>query len=253
MQSKQPRAYENGGDIFPPALLRQIQKYAAGRLVYIPAREQERAWGETSGYRRYLRERNREIRARYAAGESFGTLAEAYFLSDDSIRKIIYAKEEDMILDSLDYERTLSSAQAFARAGKLEDWVHTYLRSDGHNQAFSDGLRLFDRTFLGPMALPLHLFSRCCGPEEGMTYRVNAAWFERRVTDLMQTLQTAEDMPPLIAHYAEHSFELNDGNHRFEALTRLGAQEYPFIVWITEEEECAEFLARFGRILESEV
>lgn len=32
--------YENGKDIFPEALLRQIQKYAAGKLVYIPSMEQ---------------------------------------------------------------------------------------------------------------------------------------------------------------------------------------------------------------------
>ncbi|MBQ7360593.1 MAG: hypothetical protein IJW63_10935, partial [Lachnospiraceae bacterium] len=29
--------YENGKDIFPERLLRQIQKYAAGKLVYIPS------------------------------------------------------------------------------------------------------------------------------------------------------------------------------------------------------------------------
>lgn len=29
--------YLNGRDIFPEPLLRQIQKYAAGQLVYIPA------------------------------------------------------------------------------------------------------------------------------------------------------------------------------------------------------------------------
>ena len=38
----------------------------------------------------------------------------------------------------------------FAAAGKLEDWVHAYLLSDGDNPAFSHGLKLFDRFFLGP-------------------------------------------------------------------------------------------------------
>ena len=31
--------YENGKDIFPEALLKQIQKYVSGKLVYIPATE----------------------------------------------------------------------------------------------------------------------------------------------------------------------------------------------------------------------
>lgn len=38
--------YENGKDIFPEQLLRQIQKYAAGKLVYIPSTEKKKDWGE---------------------------------------------------------------------------------------------------------------------------------------------------------------------------------------------------------------
>lgn len=34
--------YENAKDIFPEKLLKQIQKYAAGKLVYIPAMETKR-------------------------------------------------------------------------------------------------------------------------------------------------------------------------------------------------------------------
>lgn len=40
--------YENGKDVFPERLLRQIQKYISGRLVYIPANN-KREWGDTSG------------------------------------------------------------------------------------------------------------------------------------------------------------------------------------------------------------
>lgn len=45
--------YENGKDIFPEKLLKQIQKYAAGKVIYIPAGDTKRTWGETSGYKRY--------------------------------------------------------------------------------------------------------------------------------------------------------------------------------------------------------
>ena len=34
--------YENDKDIFPERLLKQIQKYAAGNLVYIPATENKK-------------------------------------------------------------------------------------------------------------------------------------------------------------------------------------------------------------------
>ena len=67
----------------------------------------------------------------------------------------------------------------------------------------------------------------------------------------MRVLRAEPDMPPLIAHFVEGAFELNDGNHRFEALTRLGVKEYPFIIWITEPEECEEFEARFGGYLQA--
>lgn len=93
--------------------------------------------------------------------------------------------------------------------------------------------------------MPLSLFSRCCGPEEDMKYQVNAEWFEKRVQSLKKTLQSNDDMPPLIVHFVEHGFELCDGNHRFEALTQLGVKEYPVIVWITEKDEYDEFIERY--------
>ena len=55
--------YENAKDIFPEDLLRQIQRYVSGKLIYIPSLEEKKSWGEASGYRRYLVERNRAIRA----------------------------------------------------------------------------------------------------------------------------------------------------------------------------------------------
>ncbi len=32
--------YENANNILPPELIRQIQKYAAGKLLYIPQKEE---------------------------------------------------------------------------------------------------------------------------------------------------------------------------------------------------------------------
>ncbi|MBQ2812547.1 MAG: ParB-like nuclease domain-containing protein, partial [Clostridia bacterium] len=84
--------------------------------------------------------------------------------------------------------------------------------------------------------------------EENIKYRVNAQWFEKRVQALKKALQSNNDMPPLIVHFVDHGFELCDGNHRFEALTRLGIKEYPVIIWITEKEEYDEFIDRYIRI-----
>lgn len=241
--------YENGRELFPEKLLRQIQKYAAGKLVYIPAGEVKRSWGETSGYRRYLAERNRELKAKFKAGESIEQLADVYCLSVESVKRIVYSKKEVCILD---YQCTLSSAKAYAAAGRLEEWVHAFLLSDGDNKEFSDGLKLFDRYFIGPVRMPLSLFTRCYGPEENMKFRTNSVeWFEQCVGRLMEVIRKEEDMPPLIVHYVDGGFELNDGNNRHEAYKRLGIPEYDVIVWITEKWEYDEFMEKYGQYLKA--
>ena len=239
--------YENGRDLFPEQLLRQIQKYAAGKLVYIPAGDVRRPWGEMSGYRRYLVERNREMKARFKAGMSIEQMAGAYGLSVESVKRIVYSKKEVCMLE---YQCTLSSAREYAAAGRLEEWVHAFLLSDGDNKAFSDGLKLFDRFFIGPVRMPLNLFTRCYGPEENMKFRAaSVEWFELCVGRLMEVIRQEEDMPPLIVHYVDGGFELNDGNNRHEAYRRLGIAEYEVIVWITEKWEYDEFMERYGQYL----
>ncbi|MCH5183033.1 MAG: ParB N-terminal domain-containing protein [Oscillospiraceae bacterium] len=245
--------YENGRDLFPEDLLRQIQKYVSGRLVYIPSSEKKRAWGETSGYKQYLSERNRDIREKFYVGAGIEELADAYCLSCETIKKIVYTKKEAMYMQ---YRCALSSAKEYARQGRLEEWVHLYLLSDGHNREFSEGLKLYERRYLGPMRMPLSLFKRCCGPEETMRWQVDKAWFEKHVSELQEVIQRERDMPPLIVHYfidAEHTdgcFELNDGNHRLEAYTRLGIEEYEVVVWITEKSEYDSFVKKYAEYMD---
>jgi len=238
--------YENGKDIFPERLLKQIQKYAAGKLVYIPSAE-KKDWGESTGYRKYLLKRNHDIRLKFRNGVTIDQLADEYALSYETIRKIVYSKKEVYVME---YKSTLSSAVGYARNGKLEEWIHTYLQSDGHNQEFSDGLKLFDRYYLGPVKMPLSLFKRCCGPESDMKWVIPKENFENKVKELMNVISTNDDMPPLIVSYVNGGFELNDGNHRFEAYSRLGISEYYVIFWITEKEDYKEFMERYSKYME---
>ena len=78
--------YRNAQEIFPEGLLKQIQRYVSGETIYIPAREERKAWGESSGYQHYILERNEEIRAGYASGLSMEELMDQYALSYDSIK-----------------------------------------------------------------------------------------------------------------------------------------------------------------------
>lgn len=156
------------------------------------------------------------------------------------------------------YDRTLSSAQVFAKAGRLEEWIHLYLLSDGNNVPFSEGLKTFPRFYLGPVRAPLGLFKRCCGPEEDMKWRVHPEHFENKVSRLMEAARQDPDMPPLIIHYcfsdkdSTPEFELNDGNGRFEAYTRLGRTHAPVIFWITERAELEDLQTRYSWLLKEQ-
>ena len=86
--------YVNADEVIPPELLKEVQRYIEGYMIYIPNREGVRKrWGENSGYRSQLQTRNREIRERFGAGESIDRLAEGFYLSCESIKKIVYGKQ----------------------------------------------------------------------------------------------------------------------------------------------------------------
>lgn len=83
--------YKNGKDVLPAALLKELQKYIQGEIIYIPKEDNVRkAWGENNGTRKLLRTRNMEIYKFYKSGTTITTLTESYNLSEDSIRKIIF-------------------------------------------------------------------------------------------------------------------------------------------------------------------
>ena len=83
--------YKNGKDVLPAALLKELQKYIQGEIIYIPREDNVRkAWGENNGTRKLLRLRNMEIYKLYKTGTTIITLTESYNLSEDSIRKIIF-------------------------------------------------------------------------------------------------------------------------------------------------------------------
>ena len=78
-------------ELLPPELIREIQKYIQGIQIYIPKKNKTRlGWGYKNGTRKRLNIRNAEIRALKKAGRSVEELAGMYYLSTDSIRKIIY-------------------------------------------------------------------------------------------------------------------------------------------------------------------
>lgn len=82
--------YKNGKEILPEVLLKELQKYVQGEIIYIPKSEDRKPWGEMNGTRKAIKERNLEIYELYKAGKRIIEISEIYSLSEDSIRKIVF-------------------------------------------------------------------------------------------------------------------------------------------------------------------
>ena len=82
--------YRRAPDVLPEELLREVQKYSQGELLYVPKAKEKKKWGEESGARSFYLQRNSEIREKYLQKVSVGRLADEYCLSEDMIRKILF-------------------------------------------------------------------------------------------------------------------------------------------------------------------
>lgn len=90
--------YVKAETVLPDNLVREIQKYIQGEYVYIPSETTTRKkWGEKSGNRDYIRNRNEDIKSKHRSGYAVADLAEEFFLSIDSIKKIVYTKKYDKL------------------------------------------------------------------------------------------------------------------------------------------------------------
>jgi Mor family transcriptional regulator len=86
--------YRNASDILPDELLKEVQKYASGGVLYVPSSGERKKWGHGSGARTFYEQRNEEIRRKFLHKASIRELAEEYCLSTETIRKIAYRQDE---------------------------------------------------------------------------------------------------------------------------------------------------------------
>lgn len=82
--------YVKAETVLPKALLEEIQHYVQGQNLYIPKPKQNHhQWGERSGERDRVRERNNQIKQSFGEGKSVQELADEYFLSVETVKKIV--------------------------------------------------------------------------------------------------------------------------------------------------------------------
>lgn len=85
--------YVNANHVLPETLILEIQKYVQGETIYIPKQEKSyRKWGTVTGSRDQLDKRNATIRDAFKNGTSIQDLSEEFFLSIESIKRIVYRK-----------------------------------------------------------------------------------------------------------------------------------------------------------------
>ncbi|MDF2543059.1 MAG: hypothetical protein K0S47_2777 [Herbinix sp.] len=89
--------YENAQNIIPTDILNQLQQYVDGIYLYIPKKEKnKKPWGQMSGFRQELMKRNHEIYTNHKNGVSVKEIAMSYYLTENSIRRIIRKCKESI-------------------------------------------------------------------------------------------------------------------------------------------------------------
>ncbi|MGF7060581.1 CD3324 family protein [Brassicibacter mesophilus] len=88
--------YVKAADVLPREILKQIQNYVQGEIVYIPKKTYNRkSWGENTDTKELLNKRNKQIHEDYKNGFSVVELSEKYFLVEESIRRILRKENKD--------------------------------------------------------------------------------------------------------------------------------------------------------------
>ena len=82
--------YKNAAKILPDKLLKEIQTYIDGEMLYIPKSGSKIQWGMANGTRSYYQERNQRIKELYGRGYTMGELAEWFGLSAKTVKNIVY-------------------------------------------------------------------------------------------------------------------------------------------------------------------
>lgn len=83
--------------VLPKALLNEVRKYIQGEYLYISKADgSKKKWGEKSGSRQELSQRNHMIRQDFKSGMSIEELSENYYLAVNTIKQIVYKKEKEV-------------------------------------------------------------------------------------------------------------------------------------------------------------
>ena len=136
--------------------------------------------------------------------------------------------------------RRFSLASAFAAAvdDQLAIWVGEFLASRGSDNAtLAAGLAQRPHWWLGPLQVPVDQLVRLAGPEDEALVPIAPEEWEDDVATMEESIEQGWEPPPLLAQFSDGRLLLQDGNHRYEALTREGETHAWVLIWFDDERE----------------
>lgn len=82
--------YKKAQDILPQDLVLKLQEFFDGGYIYIPKKnDNKKYWGDNTGIKNNLKERNNNIYNDFNNGMTVTELSNKYYLVDNSIRRIL--------------------------------------------------------------------------------------------------------------------------------------------------------------------
>ena len=144
-----------------------------------------------------------------------------------------------------DHQRTsgpqtfdLAGARRAASRDETARWVGEFLASKGSDNAIlAAALAQRRHWWLGPVELPIDDLVRLAGPEDDALVPIDEREWEADVRSMEASVESGWEPPPLLAEYQEGRVLLQDGNHRYEALARDGADAAWVLVYFDDPGE----------------
>ena len=136
----------------------------------------------------------------------------------------------------------LRSAQRAAERDEIARWVGELLASPGSdNEILAAALALKKHWWIGPVEIPLENLVRLAGPEDDALVPIDDDVWEDDISTMEESVEEGWEPPPLLAEHQNGRLLLQDGNHRYEALSRSGAPSAWVLIYFDDEASYHEY------------
>jgi hypothetical protein len=143
---------------------------------------------------------------------------------------------------------SVEAAKRAAEAGRLAEWVTTFLSSPGSdNEALAAKLAFGGVSFLGPVRFEVDDLDPLAGPDDhDVSIPVPEQEWDDEVDAMDERLARGWEPPPLLVSHRGGAYVLEDGNHRHDALRRAGATHAWAVLVFWDESERSAYSSRLA-------